>query len=316
MPRHPLPMLLLLSCTCCTSIERFGQGEFVTVSGLQLFVGQEPFRYLGCNIYWLMAEASYGEQGRANVAAALDDAVSLGVSVVRTWAFADGPGSPHLQPLPGVFDEATFAALDFVVAEAKARKLRLLLPLLNHWTDYGGISAYSRWDVPAREWAPGDACPAFYRSPVSRAQYKAMATTVTSRVSSISGVAMRDEPAIFAWELCNECRCRGEAGAAPLAAWYAEMASFVKRLAPRQLLAAGSEGLYSPPPDADAIAAAFARVDAGRPPNHLGGMNESECKRLNPSDWYMREGVSFMRDSAAPDIDLATYHLHDSDWCD
>lgn len=313
--RRLLPIFLLPSSRWCAGEERFGQEQFVTRSGLQLYVGHEPFRYLGCNVYWLMAEASYGEEGKANVAAALDDAVSLGVSVVRTWAFADGPGSPHLQPLPGVFDEATFAALDFVVAEAKARNLRLLLPLLNHWTDYGGISAYSRWDVPAREWAPGDACPAFYSAPVSRAQYKAMATAVTSRVSSITGIAMRDEPAIFAWELCNECRCRGEAGAARLAAWYAEMASFVKQLAPRQLLAAGSEGLYSPPPDSNSIAAAFTQVNAGRPPNHLAGMNKTECNRLNPTEWYLHEGVSFMRDSASPDIDLATYHLHDSDWC-
>jgi len=208
--------------------------QFVTRSGIQLYVGREPFRYLGANIYWLMAEASYGDEGKANVAAALDDAVSLGVSVVRTWAFADGPGQPHLQPLPGVFDENTFAALDFVVAEAKDRNLRLLLPLVNHWTDYGGISAYGKWDEPPWEWVPGDACPPFYRSPKSRAQYRAMATALTSRVSSISGVAMRDEPTVFAWELCNECRCRGEPGAAPLAAWYAEMAPFVKQLAPRQ----------------------------------------------------------------------------------
>lgn len=40
------------------------------------------------------------------------------------------------------------------------------------------------------------------------------------------------------------------------------MAPFVKQLAPRQLLAAGSEGLYSPPPNEAALAAAFARSRA------------------------------------------------------
>ena len=43
-------------------------------------------------------------------------------------------------------------------------------------------------------------------------------------------------------------------------------------------------------------------------------MNESESNRLNPTAWYLHEGVSFMRDSAAKAIDIATYHLHDSDW--
>jgi len=43
-------------------------------------------------------------------------------------------------------------------------------------------------------------------------------------------------------------------------------------------------------------------------------MNQSECKRLNPTEWYLHEGVSFMRDSSDDAFDLATYHLHDSDW--
>jgi len=38
--------------------------KFVTRRGVQLFVGRDPFRYLGANIYWLMAEATYGEEGK------------------------------------------------------------------------------------------------------------------------------------------------------------------------------------------------------------------------------------------------------------
>ena len=35
--------------------------EFVQVHQGQLFVGARPFRFLGVNAYYLLAEASYGE---------------------------------------------------------------------------------------------------------------------------------------------------------------------------------------------------------------------------------------------------------------
>ena len=90
----------------------------------------------GTNVYWLMAEASYGDEGRKSVRLVLDDAAALGVSVIRTWAFADGPKPPHMQPAAGIFDPDLFDALDYVVEEARKRGLRLLLPLLNYWEDY------------------------------------------------------------------------------------------------------------------------------------------------------------------------------------
>ena len=49
----------------------------------------------------------------------------------------------------------------------------------------------------------------FYTSPLMRGWYKSWASTLISRVNTITGVAYRNEPAIFAWELANEPRCQG-----------------------------------------------------------------------------------------------------------
>ena len=46
-------------------------------------------------------------------------------------------------------------------------------------------------------------------SPQLREWYKDWAATLIARVNTITGVAYRDEPAIFAWELANEPRCYG-----------------------------------------------------------------------------------------------------------
>ena len=73
----------------------------------------------------------------------LDDCAASGLTVLRTWAFADGPDQWNaLQPAPGRFDERVFAALDFVVAQAGRRGLRLVLNLTNYWNDYGGMRQY------------------------------------------------------------------------------------------------------------------------------------------------------------------------------
>lgn len=56
----------------------------------------------------------------------------------------------------------------------------------------------------------------------------------------------REDPAILAWELINEPRCRGCAGA--LRSWIRDMAAFVKRIDPVHLLSVGcAAGKHHPP---------------------------------------------------------------------
>lgn len=56
----------------------------------------------------------------------------------------DGPEWNALQPEAGMFDERVFASLDWVIAQAKARGIRLCMPLVNYWPAYGGIPQYIR----------------------------------------------------------------------------------------------------------------------------------------------------------------------------
>lgn len=42
----------------------------------------------------------------------------------------------------GVFDERVFRGLDWVIAEASKRRLKVLLTLVNYWSAYGGMAQY------------------------------------------------------------------------------------------------------------------------------------------------------------------------------
>ena len=63
---------------------------------------------------------------------------------LRSECAGDGPEWNALQPEAGIFDERVFASLDWVIAQAKARGIRLCMPLVNYWPAYGGIPQYIR----------------------------------------------------------------------------------------------------------------------------------------------------------------------------
>ena len=44
----------------------------------------------------------------------------------------------------GVFSEKVFKGLDYVIAEAGRRNLRLILALSNYWHHFGGMPQYVR----------------------------------------------------------------------------------------------------------------------------------------------------------------------------
>lgn len=75
-------------------------------SGTHFVIDGQPFYSNGFNAYWLMYMAS-DPNDRAKVSPTLQQAASLGLKVIRTWAFNDG-GSRALQESPGQYNEATF----------------------------------------------------------------------------------------------------------------------------------------------------------------------------------------------------------------
>jgi mannan endo-1,4-beta-mannosidase len=75
-----------------------------------------------------------------------------------------------------------------VVSAAERYGIKLVLPFVNNWGDYGGIAAYGT--------AFGNNDTSFYTNTAAQTAYKAYVKTIVSRYANSS--------AIFSWELCNE----------------------------------------------------------------------------------------------------------------
>lgn len=257
-------LLAFLICGIANS-ENIG---FVTTQSRYLLLNGNNFYFNGVNQYYLPFKP------QAMVDEILQDASQIGINVIRTWGFADGVGSDGiiLQPQPGVYDENAFRKLDYVIYAAGLLNIRLIIPLVNNWDDFGGMNKYVEWSSTAN--VHDD----FYIDPQCKDTYKSYLSYVLNRVNTYSGIAYKDDPTIMIWELANEPRCESDTTGARLYNWIEEMASFIKAIDHNHLVATGEEGWYA---------------------------NKGTDWKYNGS-----KGADFLRNSQSQFIDICSFHLY------
>ncbi|KAL7603568.1 hypothetical protein Lser_V15G19109 [Lactuca serriola] len=273
--------MALLCCVCECRVYRGKAGGFVQTKGTNFVLNGSPFLFNGFNAYWMMNVATVPRQ-RIKVTKVLQDAANVGLSVCRTWAFADG-GDKALQISPGAYDERVFQGLDFVVSEARKYGIRLILSFVNNFKDFGGRLQYIDWAKKAG--VPISSDDDFYTNPIVKEYYKNHVQRIITRVNTITGIAYRDDTTIMAWELMNEPRCQADYSGRTVNVWIQEMASFVKSLDRHHLLEVGMEGFY--------------------------GDTMPERKQINPG---YQVGTDFITNNLVSEIDFATIHAYPDQW--
>ena len=229
--------------------------DFVTRRGDRFLLEGKLYRVAGVNNHYL----PWGS--RQEVVRVLDDAVAMHANVVRTfvapiigsldntaptiWDWRSKVDSSNLGvngAYMAYWDPARhemavntgpegLQRIDFIIAEASKRKLRLIIAFLDYWSYTGGAPQMSAW-----RGGGGPDSPFFAENPQTRDDYKQLVRAVVTRVNGLTGVAYKDDPTIFAWELMNE----PDIHPLPLLlAWVKEMAAYVKSLDPDHLLASG-----------------------------------------------------------------------------
>jgi mannan endo-1,4-beta-mannosidase len=230
-------------------------GPFVRVQGTHFTLEGHPFNVAGVNNHYL----TFGS--RSEVDRVLDDAVAMRANVVRTfiqpvigsldgkymptiWDWRNQASSSDLG-VHGVYmmywnDRAQKMAindgpdglqrLDYLVAEASKRRLRLIVAFVDFWGYTGGIQQMRAW------YGSEDKNTFFFSDPRPREDYKQFVAHVLTRRNAITGTVYRDDPTIFAWELANEPVIKP---AALRDSWIAEMTAFVKSIDHHHLVSSG-----------------------------------------------------------------------------
>jgi mannan endo-1,4-beta-mannosidase len=237
--------------------------EFVKTTGTSFTVDGKPFFGTGVNNHYL----PFGTH--TEVTEVLDDAVALGANVVRTflqpvigspgydatmWRTGDHPtiwnwhSSADSSDLNvhgnyllywndktnqmGINDGPNgMQKIDFLLAEAKKRHLRLIISLLDFWSYTGGIQQMRAW------YGSRNKDYFFFTDPRTIHDYQHWVQYVVNRMNPQTGLRYRDDPTIMAWELANEANAKPDQ---LRLRWTQEMAAYVKGQDPNHLVASGN----------------------------------------------------------------------------
>jgi len=313
-----VPFLIRLFISIGVSLRLQAQDSaFVQRSNIHLSLGQRPFYATGVNSYFLQNLAAYGDT--THLDEIFQTAQTLGITTIRTWGFFDSPDSTIpavIQYAPGKYNEAGLRALDYAVAAARAHSLRLIVPLVNNWDDYGGMNQYVQWyadEFPSlTKRAPvsnqrvvfGTAGRKynfrvsgslthddFYTQPTIRQWYKDYLRTLLNRINTVTQIPYKNEPTILAWELANEPRSSDPSGGI-VYNWLAEMSRYVKSIDANHLVSSGEEGLDISP------------------------VGYSPADSYNGQAWLFSGdgGISYSQNLTIPTLDVVSIHCYPEPW--
>lgn len=205
--------------------------SFVSISGTQFNIDGKVGYFAGTNCYWCSFLSN-----SADVDSTFSHIASSGLKVVRVWGFNDvnqqpSPGNIWFQKLSAsgsTINTGTdgLQALDNVVKSAEQHNLKLIIPFVNNWNDYGGINAYVN--------AFGGNATTWFTNSAAQTQYRKYIQAVVSRYINST--------AIFAWELANEPRCN-QCDTGVIVQWATSVSQYVKSLDSNHLVTLGDEGL-------------------------------------------------------------------------
>lgn len=262
--------LLLTQCGC--SNQENSNTNFIKTEKDQFVLNGGNFRFSGTNQYYLFYKS------KKMVDDVIEDAAAMGLTTIRTWGFCDGEnkGGYSFQPFPRQYDESGFKQLDYTIYKASQHNIKLVIPFVNNWDDMGGMNQYVRW-------AGLNGHDLFYTNEWIKNLYKDYIRYVLNRVNSITGIAYKNDPTIFIWELANEPRVQSDRSGKVFNTWVKEMATFVKSIDQNHLLSTGMEGFSSDNPN--------------------GGWMENG-----------NEGTDYVSSTSIPEIDVATMHLYPDSW--
>lgn len=264
---------------------------FVRRDGTRFTRAGQPYRFVGANIWYA---AWLGARDPVRLGRELDALAASGVTNLRILAGAEeGPLRNSVKPgFRGKGPEgnaALLSGLDRALAEIGARGMTAVLYLTNFWEWSGGMSTYLWYDTgsyidmgdPAHPWpAFANASSRFYGNRNAVKLYHDWVRAIVGRTNGVTGIAYRNDPAIMAWQLCNEPRPGGTPeDAAPklpgFYAWIRDTARLIKGIDPNHLVSIGSEGLKGTVESTEIFRASHAIAEIDYATAHIWPLNWS-----------------------------------------
>ncbi|KAK3323996.1 glycoside hydrolase superfamily [Cercophora scortea] len=246
------------------------KSALATTNGTRFSIDGETKYFAGTNSYWIGFLTN-----NKDVDTVLDHISASGLKILRVWGFNDVTSKPSsntvwFQLLSASASQINTGSnglqrLDYVVQSAEKRGVKLIINFVNNWSDYGGMPAYVT--------AFGGTKEGWYTNTKAQAQYRKYIAAVVGRYVN--------SPAIFAWELGNEPRCKG-CNTDVIFKWATETSAYIRSLDHDHMITLGDEGFG---------------LAAG-----------------TSYPYQTAEGVDFEKNLAIKDLDFGVFHFYPGSW--
>ena len=239
---------------------------FVYVDDGKFKLDGSDFYFAGTNNYYINFKP-YDD-----VDAVMQDAEDMGLTVIRTWGHIDagidlgttsdkgyrqfkdsidGSGekegvyfqyfNPDTNQPEVNHGEDGLQHLDYVLYQAQKHNIKMIFTLTNYWEAFGGMAQYLKW--AGKNTGSNDTKQElFYKDDQIKGWFKNYIKEVLNHENVYTGVKYKDDPTVFAWELCNEPRNDETKREGYVEEWASEMSAYIKSLDSNHMVSVGDEG--------------------------------------------------------------------------
>ncbi len=292
MSRYKFKIIILV---LITSLTAFTQENFIKISGDKFFLNNNEFDFFGFNTYYLQSEA--GDTGkRYKVDDVIQSTKSIGVNVIRTWAFYESSSFSNpsvIRKNPYEIQESGLIALDYILQKSRENGIYLILTLSNNYSDYGGVPQYIKWANQFKiDGSDKHTRNDFFANDSIKQWFKFYIELLLNRTNTFNETKYKDDTTIFSWEIMNEAENPNE-NFTIIRNWYEEISSFVRSIDQNHLITTGENGY-------DVYPRLYSDVDL---------MYNSSYFLVNGY-----KGTSFYENSQLRNIDYISFHSYPNGW--
>lgn len=233
--------------------------NFIKVKGTQFYDGNRVYKYLGTGNYYIR------HTDRVIADGILKEAAAVGFKVIRIGSNAEAEGfdaidansrDRFLRIGPEFFNEEAYKNIDWVLDRAAKYGLRVILHFTDNWEYYGGIPVYAKWAGVSKN--------QFYTDEKAKEYFKQTIDAFVKRKNTVNGKLYKDDPTIFAYNLCNEPRNEDDQTGKTLALWCDEMAGYVKSLDKNHMVTTGADSFFNKEDGTHYSGADFVTIHSGK----------------------------------------------------
>ena len=298
-----LSAIILQSCSSNPATSADG---FIKVKGTHFIKNNEPYYFVGTNLWYGCYLGSPGETGdRERLIKELDQLKEIGITNLRILAaseesYIQNSLKPAITKEPDVYDDDLLEGLDYLLSEMGKRDMNAVVFLNNYWEWSGGMAQYNAWfgaEEPVDPENPEQGWPmfmnysaAFYENEEANEYFHKYMKMIITRKNKFTGRYYYEDPAIMAWQLANEPRPGdGETGiqkAESYYKWINETAAYIKSVDPNHLVTTGSEGTMGSIGSSEIYLTAHKSENIDYMTFHLWAKNWSWYDAQNPEETF------------------------------